>query len=464
MSRQTKGRIYKRGRRWYLDYQANGTRFRVALRTPEGEPVTNKEEAERAADTELLPLRAKDTTERRRQVAAALRTAEDEAAEAERIANERREREEAERNKLPIAEAWKRFPYTRASRGKGRTRRELKPATVNDLASHWATFAAWAAEKGIGAVEDIEARHVAAFSKHLRERVTANRHNKILATCSVVCRQSGRPDPFAAAERYSISREAVHRENLEPGEIRNIIEAAPGEYRRLFIVGTYTGLRLGDCATLQWADIRMEENGGRIIRETAKTGKAVRFPIHSELRAELERTPPEDRAGAVCPELAKLYTYRNPNGKTTRRGGITNTIRDIFEGCGLETRAEAGEGRERAASVRGFHSFRHSFVTECARAGVPLGLVKDWLGHSSPEVTRIYENWNIDRDAGRILEALPSLALPEGPERPAAIEGNGTAPAVEIETERDQLARLARELPAARVRDLLAIVAAWAKD
>jgi integrase len=455
MGRKTTGTLFKRGRFYCLRYQLDGKRVDRTLKGEDGEPITDLAAAEDARRALLAPLAFKDKAQQRREIAKALRTAEDEAAEAERIANERREREEAERNKLPIAEAWDRYPYTETTRGA--VTRPLKQSTISDLAGHWSTFAAWAAEKGIGAVEDITEDHAAAFSRHLRKQFTANRHNKIVQTCGVVCRLSGRPDPFATVKRYSVKGEEVHRANLEPEDRRNLIEKAPGEYRRLFLLGTFTGLRLGDCATLQWSDIHMGDGLAHIIRRTAKTGREVSFTIHPELREELEQTPAAQRTGDVCPQIGERYRRD--------KQGVSKVVRGIFEKCEMATRIEAGKGRSRAASVRGFHSFRVAFVTDCARAGVPLGLVQSWLGHSSVETTRIYERWDTSREGGRVVAALASMtkALPEGPERPATIEGEGDAPAVEIETERDQLARLARELPAARVRDLLDIAAAWGR-
>jgi integrase len=450
MGRKIAGKPFKRktkkGEVYCLRYQVNGKRITVTLRDAQGETITNLKAAQIAADIELRPVQAKDTAERRRMVADALSTAEDEAKRAEEIANERQAREEAERNKLAIADAWERFPYTVNTRGK--TKRRLSDRTIRDNASHWGTLAAWAEEQGILAVEDITEDHTAAFSLALRDRMTGNRHNKIIFTCSVVCRQSGRPNPFAEVDSYE--SEPVHRENLEPDEMRKVIEAATGELRRLFIIGIYTGLRLGDCATLQWANVRLGEDGGRIIRTTGKTRKPVRFPIHDELQAELERTPATERSGDVCPELVEVY----------RRDSVrlSKLTRAVFEGCDLETRAKGTEGRAVAASLRGFHSFRHSFATECARGGIPLGLVQEWLGHSSPEITRIYENWKIDRDGGQILAALPSLTKTT---KPKALP-EGTA-ALKIETERDRLRALADSLPTARVRELLAIADTWAK-
>lgn len=454
MARQTKGTLYKRGNSWCLLYHVNGKRFRVTLKDENGATIGNRREAELAAERELRPVIATDKVDRRRLVAEALATAEDEAHKAERQANEVREREEAERNKLPIAEAWERYPYTETTRGA--VTRPLKPSTISDLAGHWSTFSAWAEGLGIRAVEDITEDHAATFSRHLRKQFTANRHNKIIQTCGVVCRLSGRPDPFATVKRYSVKGEEVHRANLEPEDRRNLIEKAPGEYRRLFLLGTFTGLRLGDCATLQWSDIHMGEGLAHIIRRTAKTGREVSFTIHPELREELERTPATQRTGDVCPQIGERYRRD--------KQGVSKVVRGIFEGCELATQAEAGKGRSRAASVRGFHSFRVAFVTDCARAGVPLGLVQSWLGHSSVETTRIYERWDTSREGGRVVAALASMtkALPEGEPATEPAGATGNAPAVEIETERDRFRALADTLPLATIRGILAMVEAGA--
>ena len=120
----------------------------------------------------------------------------------------------------------------------------------------------------------------------------------------------------------------------------------------------------------------------------------------------------------------------------------------------------SGEGRNRAASVRGFHSFRVAFVTDCARVGVPLGLVQSWLGHSSPETTRIYERWDTSREGGRVVAALPSMAMPKATEPKALPEGTAV---LKIETERERLHATVDSLPTARVRELQAIADTWAE-
>ena len=42
------------------------------------------------------------------------------------------------------------------------------------------------------------------------------------------------------------------------------------------------------------------------------------------------------------------------------------------------------------AVVRGYHVFRHSFVSACASKGVDLRMLQEWCGHMSPEMQRRY--------------------------------------------------------------------------
>jgi integrase len=46
-----------------------------------------------------------------------------------------------------------------------------------------------------------------------------------------------------------------------------------------------------------------------------------------------------------------------------------------------------------------FHDLRHTFVTYCAGAGVPLAKVGDWVGHSDARITEIYRHASADSEA-----------------------------------------------------------------
>lgn len=420
--RQIRG-LFTRGKqsRYYCQYYLGGRQFVKALRDPDGRPCTTLSSAIEARKRLLRPYELSDEADRRREALAALRTAE----EAATVAIE-----EA-RPKLRLADAWKRYPYDHTTPKRNRTRRALSAKTISDNKALWQKFVAWAEiavpEKQF--LEDITDADAVSYSKHTREveGLTGNRHNKRILAASIMYRMAGRRDPFADIDRYHSEPES--RVNLERSEIRQLIEGATGELRRLFIIAAYTGLRLGDAVTLAWSDVHMPHN--RLIRRTAKTGKTVSLLLHPDLRAELERTPPADRQGFVCPELAAKYD-RDP-------AAISKVTRRAIEGLKLSA-VEDGKGRrKRNVSRRGFHSFRHSFITECARGGVPIGQIRDWIGHESKQITEIYEHWNEDDSQKRILAALPALG---------AGDPDATAP-------RERLHRLADALPLARVRELV---------
>jgi integrase len=43
-----------------------------------------------------------------------------------------------------------------------------------------------------------------------------------------------------------------------------------------------------------------------------------------------------------------------------------------------------------------FHSFRHTFATRCAAAGVPLRTLQEWLGHRDYKTVLIYADYQPD--------------------------------------------------------------------
>lgn len=174
------------------------------------------------------------------------------------------------------------------------------------------------------------------------------------------------------------------RRELTVEELTRVCSAVDGEMRLLFAIGIYTGLRLGDCALLEWGTVDLAR--GRIAtipRKTARHahGKPTIIPIHSTLAAMLAEVPQNKRKGYVLPDMADKYK-REPSM-------VTNRIQKVFRDCGIETQVEQGEGRKALTEV-GFHSLRHTFVSLSANAGAPIAVVQAIVGHSNPAMTRHY--------------------------------------------------------------------------
>jgi integrase len=171
-------------------------------------------------------------------------------------------------------------------------------------------------------------------------------------------------------------------------------------------VGVYSGLRLGDCATLRWAEVDVARGViRRIPNKTARRNpKHVIVPIHPVLRDQFAGTPADQRHEYVLPETAAAY-FRNPQA-------LIKGIQQHFTQCGIRTHAPANGTSDKHRKLPvievGFHSLRHTFVSLCRESNAPLAVVESIVGHSNPAMTRYYTHVG-EQAAGRAVAALPSI-------------------------------------------------------
>jgi integrase len=193
------------------------------------------------------------------------------------------------------------------------------------------------------------------------------------------------------------------RRELTIDELRKICQTATGELQTLLALGIYSGLRLGDCATLRWGEVDLPRAMiRRIPNKTARRNpKPVIVPIHPILRDMLAVTPPDQRREYVLPEMAALYVHRTDM--------VTDMVQRHFKACGI-TLHKPGTGTDgkRAVIEVGFHSLRHTFVSLCRESNAPLSVVESIVGHSSPAMTRHYTHVG-ELAAGRAVALLPSV-------------------------------------------------------
>ena len=202
-------------------------------------------------------------------------------------------------------------------------------------------------------------------------------------------------NPFAKIP--VVAQDNVSREAFTKNQLKEMMEAAKGDplLEPLLVAGLYTGLRLGDMATLDWKEVDLKR---QIIRKlTSKTGVVVTIPILPPLRRYLEVLP--ERSGPVFPELHAKYT-----------GGhrISHGFKRLLKQLGIESQRDMGDGK-RARSTHDIHSLRHTFVWLAADAGVPLPVVQSVVGHLSQEMTQHYANHATEAAKLLHLGRLPDL-------------------------------------------------------
>lgn len=375
------GKLVARYGYWAMRWIANGrqvqetTRFRVDVKADRAKALALLDER-----TEIWRLKNEQT---RLQVLIA---------QAESIEAKIRKLQEIGNMKQAVTlgelvELWRKSPR----------RRDCGAAQEAALAAKIAAFVEWAGEgMDIRAVDDGVAER---YARQLAAKSggTYNKHlNALDAAWKAVGRSAGvEGNPWAELPRRR--QEAHRRRNLTPQEIDAILGAAEGEWRALIEIGLHTGLRLGDACRLKWEAFKAD---GAVEVKTAKTGAVVRLPaaaLLSELRnvtgghktdIENAKTPIKAggdnvRSGHVMPGMAAAY------GRDS--SAVSKRVTDLFTRAGIATR-EKRKGWLQSRPTASFHSLRHTFVTRCVEAGVPVAVVRELVGHTRETMTEHYSH------------------------------------------------------------------------
>jgi len=354
------------------------------------------------------------------------------------------------RTRLPLAEAWHRYEMSP-------NRRDVARATMKSKRSTWMRFARWMEANHLeaGCLSEVTEEAVAEYLAELRCRHSATTYNNHVCTLREMFRLLAGPDaafdPWAAVRLRA--DDSVSRRELSLDELERLhaaaAEAGP-EWRLLFATGLYTGLRLGDCCRLAWANVDLARQTIQVVPEKTRRhahGRPVTIPIHPRLLAELEALAADaNRRGQdyVNPAVAELYLNRNWE--------LDDRLRRIFRRANIAMNVRMA-GRSRRSVVASFHSLRHTFVSLSANAGVPLAAVQAIVGHTSTAMTRHYYHENEDA-LRRAVEAIPAIGAPAAPAaQTAAASARPTTPAQRLKALKRLLAQgLVNETEYATVR------------
>jgi len=184
-----------------------------------------------------------------------------------------------------------------------------------------------------------------------------------------------RADGMHRSDDYKAIRkkeEDVYKVYLSDAELKKLIDAdLPGMYanaRDLFIIGCYTGLRVGNYMNID-PDIQVNLQTGFIQAIVNKNGPRVIIPIHTEVEKIIRRLNGMPRAISDN----KLNKYIK---EACRLAGITEKI--------MWMRTEGGQRREHVndkCDLVSSHTARRSFCTNAMLAGIPVYDIMLISGH-----------------------------------------------------------------------------------
>ena len=163
----------------------------------------------------------------------------------------------------------------------------------------------------------------------------------------------------------------------------------------MFMVGYFTGMRLGEVRGLRWEQVDFLAKIIRLNTGETKNGEAREIPIGAELGALLnEQYKRAERAKSdwVCFRVTR-------EGNAVRLGDFRKAW---HAGC-----VKLGLGRMEGEKYLGliFHNLRRTFVTDAEHSGAPRHEIMAITGHKTESVYTRYAIEN--RERGRAaLEAI----------------------------------------------------------
>ena len=298
----------------WLKYDLHGKTTRKSLKT------SDLQEAEAERDRIMLPLQLADEIESSAQLE--LRTK-----QAQQKLNAVMQ---SQNPPTTIEDAWETYLGSHERPDSGER-------TLKDYATHWRKFCSWLsdAQPDILQLKDITNIVASQYASHLmKENLSANTFNKRINFLKLLCKTLAEParmesNPFDKIKSKKLKTES--KRELTQHELKTILESANGDLKLLLYIGTFTGLRLGDCATLKWGEVDMDKLLIRRIpnKTQSRNPKPVMIGIDGPLYALLNQTPLKKRKGSVLPHYAADYA--------TDPSKLSNVVQRHYEKCDIQT-------------------------------------------------------------------------------------------------------------------------------
>jgi len=156
---------------------------------------------------------------------------------------------------------------------------------------------------------------------------------------------------------------------LSAKEQGRLLGAVEGQERRILATLLYAGLRVSELCKLRAGDYYADEEGRPWLQVRGKGSKVRTVPVGDSLGAILGAPKSNGNGSPIFPS-------REGNGYYSRVR-IFQMVQGALVRAGIDKRISP-------------HSLRHTAAMAWIKAGVPLPVVQQWLGHASLATTQKY--------------------------------------------------------------------------
>jgi len=256
-------------------------------------------------------------------------------------------------------------------------RRNYSPATIRGIMYLLTAFIQALSPEQQAQLNLVDRHTISAYIDRLQARslqgATINNHLSAIRKFFRFLLNQGLVERNPVLEsHYLREREAPLPQAMTDEDVRHFLAVIGDKMdRAMFLLLLRSGLRIGELASLNLADVDLEQQTVRIERgEKNGRGRIVYFS--SDAKAALEAWLAQR---APFPEVSRLFFT-----KKTKRIQVC-TINEHFK------RYLAQAGIEKPYSAK---SLRHTFATQLLNAGVPLTTLQELLGHDYITTTQLY--------------------------------------------------------------------------
>lgn len=184
--------------------------------------------------------------------------------------------------------------------------------------------------------------------------------------------------PKNPAQLWRVPRGATEkRRPMTVPEFQAIYSAAPAWFRPVLTFMRLTGARGASVATLTWADVDFDNR--RLILKSRKGGvrqvKTIPLPLYPALFEMLQHEAKQLR-GRSQPSRKTDPVFWGPRGASVTSHDIRAAGSRLIKRCGLEGVV--------------LYGLRHAIAVDMTKAGVPLEVIRQTMGHSNLAQTSHY--------------------------------------------------------------------------
>lgn len=235
------------------------------------------------------------------------------------------------------------------------------------------------------------------FARYLEDErhnspATVAHHLSIIRVFYSICEVDSyiEKSPATHIRMPKVYRDESRTLGLDRMELGSLIQTARASHvmdSGLITLMGMLGLRVSEACAVKIEDFQDTERGHRVLRLIGKGGKPATIPLPVPVLRALDAAAGERHAGPLL--------LRRTSTTPMNRKAATLAVARLCKKAGITKHISP-------------HSLRHSFVTACLDAGVPLRDAQIAARHADPRTTSRYDRarHNLDRHAAHTVAAF----------------------------------------------------------